>query len=153
MTASATTPPKVLPPHYFLAAIFAILGVGWVAPGGHYPTWVSFFGVIPIVAGFWLAIKASRQFKAADTNIIPLSRSTALVTDGAFALSRNPMYAGMILTLAGISWLTTSAWSWIVPCAFFVLIRQQFVVREEMLMEETFQDSYRAYKKNVRRWI
>ncbi len=146
-------PPKVLPPHYFVLAILAIVLVGWVAPGDLYGTGISLIGLLPVAAGISLALRASRQFKQADTNIIPLSKSTALVTDGAFQVSRNPMYTGMLLTLAGIAWMTASVWPWLIVLLFFTLIRQLFVLREEDLMAETFGDDYLGYKERVRRWV
>ena len=41
----------------------------------------------------------------------------------------------------------------IVLPAFFFVIRQRFVVKEELLMEETFGDDYVTYKNDVRRWL
>ena len=146
-------PPRILPPHWFVAAIGAIALTG-VLPG---PALLAspwrWAGVIPIVAGVALAIAASRQFTAAGTNIVPLTRSTALVTDGAFRLSRNPMYTGMVLALLGLALVTDSLFALLVAGVFTLVIRNRFVRREEVLMAQTFGADYDRYRQRVRRWL
>jgi len=146
-------PPKILPPHYFLLSIVVMIALSTSLGRGLLGTPIVYLGVIPMLIGIVIAALASRQFSAAGTNIIPLSRSTALVTDGMFRFTRNPMYTGMILFLAGLALLLDTAWNWLVVAGFTVLLRQWFVLREEKLMEETFGDNYAAYKSRVRRWI
>jgi protein-S-isoprenylcysteine O-methyltransferase Ste14 len=147
------TPRRINPPHYFLLAIIA-MGALSVLPG---PSVLAdpwrWLGVVPVVLGIALAVVASQQFARAGTNIMPLSKSTALVTSGAFAFTRNPMYVGMILVLAGIALMLASAWPWLVPPAFLALLYLRFIRHEEVLMEATFGDEYRAYCAKVRRFI
>ena len=109
--------------------------------------------MIPLLAGFIIAIGASRQFSKVGTNIIPLSKSSALVTDGMFQYSRNPMYLGMVLALGGAALLTGGVLNWLVVVGFFYLIRTRFVLHEEPLMTETFGEPYRQYCARVRRWV
>jgi protein-S-isoprenylcysteine O-methyltransferase Ste14 len=63
-----------------------------------------------MLLGVVIAAIGSRQFSIAGTNIIPLSESTALVTNGMFKYSRNPTYTGMILFLAGLALLLDNAY-------------------------------------------
>ena len=150
---SEPSPPRILPPHLFALGVIAIAAIGWGAGGLLLPGPWRYGGVVPMLLGVLIAVRGSRQFAAADTNIIPLTRSTALVTDGVFAFSRNPMYLGMLLFLAGAALIANTPWAWMVPAVFFVIIRQAFVVREEALMEATFGDAYNAYRSEVRRWL
>lgn len=150
---SAPQPPKVLPPHYFAAGVLATAMIGLLASPRLLSMPWPLAGLMPMAAGLWLALRGSRQFAEHGTGIIPLSRSTALVTDGVFRISRNPMYLGMLLFLAGAACLANVAWAWLVPAAFFILIRQAFVVREEALMRATFGADYEAYCGRVRRWL
>ncbi len=110
-------------------------------------------GLIPIGVGVALAAAASRQFARAGTNIVPLTKSTALVTTGAFARSRNPMYLGMNLALSGLAVILNEPWPWLVLPAFLALLYLRFIRHEEALMEATFGDEYRAYRAKVRRFI
>ena len=147
------TPRRINPPHYFLLAIIA-MGALSVLPGA--PVLAGpwrWLGAVPIVLGIALAVVASQQFARAGTNILPLSKSTALVTTGAFAFTRNPMYVGMNLVLAGIALMLNSVWPWLVLPAFLALLYLRFIRHEEVLMEATFGEQYRAYRAKVRRFI
>ncbi len=146
-------PPKVLPPHYFLFSLAVIGALGWWADGRLLARPWPFLGILPALVGLVVASLGSRQFSKAGTNIIPLTRSSALVTDGVFAVSRNPMYLGMILFLAGACIVANTLSAWLVPVCFFFLIKHRFILREEALMEETFGAAYSAYQAKVRRWL
>ncbi len=147
------SPRRINPPHYFLGAIVAMLALAQ-APGAALLTapW-HYGGAAPLVAGIAIALFASRQFAAVGTNIIPLTRSSALVTSGAFALTRNPMYLGMVLALIGIGLLLNRPWPWLVPVVFVSVLYLRFIRHEEALMAETFGDTYLAYRQRVRRWM
>ncbi len=149
----APQPPKLLPPHYFIGSVLATALIGILTSPRLLPMPWPLVGLVPMAVGFWLTLRGSRQFAERGTNIIPLSHSTALVTDGVFRISRNPMYLGMLLFLAGAACLANVAWAWLVPASFFGLIRQAFVVREEALMKTTFGADYEAYCGRVRRWL
>ena len=84
---------------------------------------------------------------------MPLTKSSALVTNGLFARTRNPMYLGMVLTLAGLAWLLNSMLPWLVLVVFIAILKLRFIRYEEMLMAETFGDQYLQYKARVRRWM
>ena len=147
------TPRRINPPHYFLISLVAMLVLSrlpgaWLLPG----RW-NWLGLVPIVAGIALAVRASQLFARAGTNIVPLTQSSALVIDGPFARTRNPMYLGMLLALTGLAIVLDSAWPWLVLPVFYAVIRLRFVRHEERLMEATFGDAYRAYRSRVRRFI
>ena len=146
-------PPKILPPHYFLLSLVLMLGLTFVLEQHLIGSRWAYIGAIPMLVGAALAASAARQFSSAGTNIIPLTKSTALVTDGVFAYTRNPMYTGMILVLAGFALVLDNPWCWVVVGVFFLIVRQLFILREEPLMHETFGDDYSSYQSRVRRWI
>ena len=147
------TPPKILPPHYFVLSLVLIVCVGLLEGGGLLPSPWQYLGTLPILAGVAVAAQGSRLFAKAGTNIIPFTESTALVTDGVFSFSRNPMYTGMVLALAGTALIMNGWLAWIIVIAFTALIRGLFIRTEEQLMEKTFGEAYLAYKGRVRRWL
>lgn len=147
------TPPKILPPHYFVAALVAMIGLGFTTAGSLLPAPWFLLGILPIVLGVGLAVWGSRLFAQAGTSIIPFTESTALVTSGAFVYSRNPMYTGMILALAGTALLLNNPLCWLVLIPFVLIIQLGFVRHEEKLMTQTFGQAYLDYKETVRRWI
>jgi protein-S-isoprenylcysteine O-methyltransferase Ste14 len=110
-------------------------------------------GLLPVLVGLGLNLVADQAFKRHNTTVKPFQESTALVRDGVFHLTRNPMYVGIVLMLAGVALLAGSATPWIAVVAFGVLIDRRFVRSEEAMLEETFGEEFRRYKREVRRWI
>jgi protein-S-isoprenylcysteine O-methyltransferase Ste14 len=147
------SPRRVNPPHYFALAIAMMIAMVWL-PGAEIfaPPW-HYTGAVALVCGVAIAMAASRQFAVVGTNIVPLTRSSALVTNGAFAFTRNPMYLGMVLALLGIALLLNRPWPYLVPCGFVALLYFRFIRHEEALMTQTFGDAYLQYKQRVRRWV
>ncbi len=145
---------KLLPPTYFFASIVLALAAHFLFPlAAVIPFGWRYAGAVPIAAGIALNIVADRQFKNRGTEVKPFKRSSALVTDGVFRWSRNPMYLGMALIVCGIAWLEGSLSPWIAPAALAALLDRLFIVREERMLEETFGAAYGQYRRSVRRWL
>ena len=147
------TPPKILPPHYFALSLVLIIGFGLLESGRVLPPPWPYLGALPVLIGVVIAAQGSRLFARAGTNIIPFTESTALVTTGVFAYSRNPMYSGMVLALAGTALIMNGWLPWLVVGLFTAIIRGFFIRTEEKLMEQTFGEAYVEYRNRVRRWI
>jgi protein-S-isoprenylcysteine O-methyltransferase Ste14 len=146
--------PKVLPVVWLLLTILVMTVLHWFGPQRHYLvipwTWV---GLFPAVLGTWMAAKSAQAFRRRETGLLPFDEATALVTDGFFRFTRNPMYLGMVLALLGLS-LLFGCWPTLLPVAGFALIiHYVFILREERFMEEAFGDEYVAYTQRVRRWL
>jgi len=147
------TPPKLLPPHYFLLSLVLMILLGLIDRSSLLRDPWPLTGLLPIAVGIWLAVQGSRQFARAETNIIPFTESTALVTEGVFAFSRNPMYSGMVLALSGTAVLLNGWLAWLVLIPFIFILYRNFIRNEEQLMEQTFGENYLNYKASVRRWV
>ena len=145
---------RPLPPALFLAAIVAIASIScavpkWIAV----PLLLRMVGGALLIGGMVVNIFASRQFRLADTPIRPFERATALVADGVFRWSRNPMYAGLVAALAGISLLMGSMEALPVALLYGRIIAVRFVNPEERALRERFGDEYARYAQRVRRWL
>lgn len=144
----------VHPPTYLLAALALALGLHFVFPGPRLiPTPWNLVGLLPLAFGLVLNILADRQFKQAATTVKPFEASAALVTDGAFRISRNPMYLGFGLVLLGIAVLLGTLTPFGVAAIFVVFLDLKFIRPEERMLEETFDREFLAYCQKVRRWI
>jgi len=143
--------PRASPLVGFLPALIAVAAVS-ALPAGEWPPrpW-SFLGLVPL--GLGLALAAERQFVRAGTPVRPFTEPVALVSDGMFRLSRNPMYLGLILVLAGAALLLSSPLVLLVAPAYGWWVQRRFIAREERLLEDRFGDAYRAYCLRVRRWV
>ncbi|MGC1586329.1 MAG: methyltransferase family protein [Rhodomicrobium sp.] len=145
---------KLLPPTYFFAAIVLALAAHFLFPlAAIIPFRWRFAAAVPIAAGVALNLIADRQFKQLGTEVKPFKRSSALVTDGVFKWSRNPMYLGVVLIVCGIAWLEGSLSPWIAAACLALLLDRLFIAREERMLEETFGAAYIRYTLSVRRWL
>ena len=91
---------------------------------------------------------------AAGTTTRRRSRNVQrLVTYGAFAWSRNPLYNGNFLIWIGFA--VISGLLWFIPIAVVIFaIEYSLIVRfEEGVLETTFGEEYLAYKRRTPRWI
>lgn len=110
-------------------------------------------GSVLLVCGVIGLAAAIRTIWHAQTPIDPYKATTALVTDGPFRFSRNPIYVSDTLIYIGVS-LALNAWWALALTPVLVWIMQAGVIaREEDYLERTFGDDYLRYKWRVRRWL
>ncbi len=102
-----------------------------------------------------VALAGALAFRRARTTVNPMApqRASTLVTGGIYRFTRNPMYLGMLLVLAGWAvWLGNAA-AWVgLPVSVALLTRLQ-IQPEERILAERFGDEFRRYAQRVRRWI
>src|SRR5882762_8924689 len=53
-------------------------------------------GVVLVIAGVAVAASGARAIWKANSSIIPMRPATAIVSDGVYRITRNPMYVGMV---------------------------------------------------------
>ena len=143
-----------LQPVTFPAVALAVSAVGhyvlhtpFLPPGAQRP------GALAVVLGVGFAAWAvMRQFQQ-GTHPEVTHATTALVTTGPYAISRNPIYVGLLLIQAGIG-LMTGMWIALVllPGTWWGL--HHFVVlREEAELAQAFGEAYELYVRRTRRWL
>jgi protein-S-isoprenylcysteine O-methyltransferase Ste14 len=113
----------------------------------------TYFGFLIIGFGLVLAFKSRSLFLKNATTLQPSEEPTSLVTSGPYRISRNPIYLGMASILLGVAVLSGTLVTLAFPVIFIVLINFFIIPGEERKMEKIFGESYREYKKGVRRWI
>ena len=144
----------LLPPAYFAIAIVVMVLLHFVLP---IAVWLNSpwgaTGVVLILIGLGFNVVADRQFKRYGTTIKPLQPSTALVTEGLFGISRNPMYLGMVLVLFGIAVMLGTVSPLVVIPVFTWWITVRFIVPEEQHLNTQFGRTFTDYRSKVRRWL
>ena len=110
-------------------------------------------GLLLALAGVASAVWASRAFARRETTISPHGTPTALVAEGPYRYTRNPMYLGMLLLLLGIAVGFGGVALFAAPLAFFAIISTTQIPAEEARMLAIFGDEYTAYRARVRRWV
>jgi protein-S-isoprenylcysteine O-methyltransferase Ste14 len=102
-----------------------------------------------------LAAASARRFRREGTTLEPFdpSRASILVTTGANAVSRNPMYVGLAGLLVANA-VRLGAWRALLPAAAFTLVMDRFqIAAEESALLEQFGADYEAYRAAVPRWV
>ena len=106
-----------------------------------------------ITAGLAIVLAAIRGFARAGTRVEPWAPSSAIVSDGLYRFSRNPMYVGMAIVMLGLALILSSPSSLLMVAVGLVVIDRFVIRREEAYLESKFGDAYRAYRRRVRRWL
>jgi len=145
--------PPVIP--YSALAIACILQ--WLVPLGVVENidldWRIGVGATIVVAGLAVMAAGHRALVRHGTNVNPLRPTTALVTDGVFRRTRNPLYVGVSVALCGIALIFALDWMLILIVPACVILRFAVVRREELYLEQKFGDAYRRYRERVPRYF
>lgn len=145
--------PHIPPP---AAAVAAALVQRALSGGTRPPSKGRTIGAATIsLASFSMAGTAASRFHQSGTTLEPFQpdQASVLVTSGANAISRNPMYVGMAgLLLAHAVW--RGSWTALLPLVGFVaFIDRAQIQAEETALLEKFGAAYEAYQATTPRWI
>jgi len=144
---------KLPPPIWALVYVLACAAVsallGWPA-GLHVPL----LGIALTLLGFAPPAAAILLFRREDTEIQPTSPTNkALVTEGPYRFTRNPMYLGLVIITFGIA-LWIGSWPMLLaPALLFATTNFVHIPFEEAKMRRQFGDAFKVYLRRVRRWI
>ena len=138
-----------------VAALFAWLVARAVAPAGIVDPIFWGAAALVAVAGVGIAVRGLHSFRRAGTTFNPHQpdATSALVESGIYRHTRNPMYLGMTLVLAGWAIGLASATALIGPVFFMAWITRFQIIPEERVLARKFGASFEAYRRRVRRWI
>ena len=143
-----------IPPVLLLAALLIQAAVHVLVPSAQViPRSWNLLGVLIVIGSFAVVVVADQQFKRAGTTVKPFEDSTALVTNVVFAISRNPMYLGMVVILFGVAIGLGSLVSLAVLLAFAWVLSVRFILPEERRLAQLFGEQYNEYQRRVRRWL
>ena len=106
-----------------------------------------------VIGGLMVGLLGSREMRRAETNMDPYKPTTAIVTEGPYRFTRNPLYLSMILIYGGIAALANALSSVLLLPIVQHLMRRGVIEREERYLERKFGDEYLQYKARTPRWI
>lgn len=127
-----------------LLAVQSLIEGGWPA--------INPWG-LPLLAWGWAQYRWVGRFRAAHGGGGPgvSNPPVNLVTSGPYAWTRNPMYLGHLIFLAGLAVLLSGP-AWLVLAAH-VLWFERRVREDEARLASLFGQPYRDYQQRVKRWI
>jgi len=142
------------PPALFAGTLALGLLLHFIFPVNFLPRSIAIAsGVVVIVGAALIAISAFRAMRRAQTAVNPSHPTTAIVSDGAFGFSRNPIYLSLTLLYVGIALLFNALWVLLLLLPLVVVVQSGVIRREERYLERKFGDEYLRYKGSVRRWV
>lgn len=145
---------RIMPTTWLLTAIVAMVALHFLLPVTTVvPSLWNLLGIIPLALGVIINLVADRAFHQARTTVKPFEESSALITDGVFRISRNPMYLGFVLVLLGIAVLVRTLTPYAVVVAFAIWTDRMYVAVEERMLAARFGAQWEAYRQRTRRWI
>jgi protein-S-isoprenylcysteine O-methyltransferase Ste14 len=111
-------------------------------------------GLLPLALGIGLLLWCVRDFYVAGRGTLaPWDPPTSLVVTGLYRYSRNPMYVGVLLILAGwaIGFRSPShaGYALLVAAMFHLRV----LVNEEPYLHRAHGDAWTAYTRTTRRWV
>ena len=147
----------VWPPVIYGTAIIVSLLLAWRMPLIFVPDAALFalrlIGIAVVILGMLMIFGAARLFRGAGTPVAPTEPTSALVTDGIYRWTRNPMYLALSSMLLGIALATGSLWFFIGLAVAIFAVTKLAIEKEEIYLADKFGASYLDYKAHVRRWI
>ena len=146
--------PRIMPPIGLFMALGTQLFLAAGVPEPRLiPAPLHWLGVVPLVVAVAIFTRCVGLFGAHDTTIRPGGESAALIAEGPYEFSRNPIYLCMVLLLSGIAMLTNTLLGWLPVVVFALWIRWRFIPLEEAMLRQRFGDRYMEYCRRVRRWL
>ena len=153
-TSPDTAQVLVLPPLVYGAAFIIGLLLHLMFPVHILPQILARgIGVVCVLVSLPLALATFRVLSRAHTPVDPLKPTTALVTEGPFRYSRNPIYVALTLLYVGVALLVNVWWILLLVVPVLLVIRYGVIAREEAYLTRKFGEAYRQYTAQVRRWL
>ena len=88
-----------------------------------------------------------------QTGLLPGETTHALIEDGPFRLSRNPLYVGLLALYLGLALLARTFWGLVLLPVAVLLVLRGAIVPEERFLHARFGTRYDDYTRRVRRWL
>lgn len=117
------------------------------------PVWADLLGGLLVGGGILLMALALFEMRRHHTTVIPHLEADALVTTGIFSRSRNPIYLGDAMVLAGVILYWDSVLALTTLPVFVWVLEKRFILPEERRLRRKFLAHYATYSQQTRRWL
>ena len=142
-----------------LALVFVFGALMWLVSAFSLFTialpWRSAFALIFVTVGFAIVLAGVLTFRRMKTTVNPLTpeATTAMVTSGIYRFTRNPMYVGFFLVLAGWAIYLSNLLAFAFLPLFVWYMNRFQILPEERALATKFSEAFTLYKRSVRRWV
>lgn len=147
---------KIPPALLFVIWLGVMASLRYVFPGLNYQLFLTpYVAGLFFLLGLFLVLSGFFHFRKAQTTIDPRrpEKTTTIVTNGIYRLSRNPMYLGFLMWLIAWAFILSNLVGFVfLPLFVFYMNRYQ-IIPEEKILHQQFGDIYYRYLKQVGRWL
>ena len=142
------------PPLIYLVALGAGLVIDWFLPLNVTPRPpLLILGIILVLNAIALIVWTTRSLWRRNTTLDVYSPTTALVTDGPYRFSRNPVYVALTMLYVGTGCLLSSGWVVLMTVPALGVMHFGVIHAEESYLQRTFGTTFTEYRKRVPRWL
>ena len=134
----------------FALSVAALLAAAALAPANG-TNWTVLVAIVSL-AGAAIVIVAQMQMGRAWRVGVREGDAPLFVSHGLFRFSRNPIFVGMMLVGLSAAIVSDTWWSWSALVLFALSCIVQVRI-EEAHLEASFGDAYRAFRRQVPRWL
>jgi protein-S-isoprenylcysteine O-methyltransferase Ste14 len=110
-------------------------------------------GAVALASGIAMNLGGVIGVATHKTTIVPHHHVAALVTTGVYRFTRNPMYTGLAMAVAGASPVLGTWWPLILLPAALLAVRRLVIDPEERYLTQRFGSIYNEYRRRVPRWL
>lgn len=110
-------------------------------------------GLAVMALGFGLVLSARLHFLRTRQSPIPWKPTPALIFDGPYRFTRNPMYLGITLFLVGLGAASSVLWISILAVPALAIVHYLAVLPEERYLSEKFGAAYAGFVERVPRYL
>lgn len=141
------------PPIWLIGFLVLTYGAAEIGMRFATPLWLQVLGGGGIVLGICLMGAAVFAMLRHHTTVIPHRVPSAIVTDGIYRFTRNPIYLGDAFTLLGFALLYGSPAGLVLTPIFMAVIQKRFIAEEEIWLGTEFASEFRSWAQETRRWL
>jgi len=142
-----------MPPVYAAIALVAVFILSWIGNLVGAVFGSGFWGILLVLIGIGLIGWSAYLFNEYQTPVMPRQTADALVMDGPFVVSRNPIYLGMVLITLGVGVFLGPLIAYLPAFALAVYLDRNFIEDEEAALRERFGGEADKYIDNTPKWI
>lgn len=142
-----------VPPPVIYAAGFVL---GWaldawvgLSSGARLPLMGGAIVLLGAALGAWALL----AFRRARTTWHPHGGTTAIVAEGPYEFTRNPMYVALTLGYVGFAFIVGSLGALLTLPGVLLWMSGRVIAREETYLRRKFGPAYEQYARRVRRWF
>jgi protein-S-isoprenylcysteine O-methyltransferase Ste14 len=142
----------------WLVAIAAVLALQWVIPASVWrpftvrAPWLVVAGVVVLVAGTAFTLWARAELGTMWTSAAVVKDDHALRTEGPYALTRHPIYTGLLGMIVGTV-LIDGLGASLISLLAVVVIFDMKIRAEERLLDRNLDGAYQQYRRRVPRLL